>query len=44
MEFVVEVSVQWQSSGVKRTESWTTIMLRELPFGARMRRLVGTGV
>ena len=43
MEFVVEVNVQWQSSGVKKTEVWTTIMLRELPFGARMRRLVGTG-
>lgn len=42
-EYVVEINVQWQSSGVKKNESWTTIMLREQQFGARMRRLIGTG-
>ncbi len=42
-EYVVEVNVQWQSSGVKKSETWSTIMLREVPFGARMRKLLGSG-
>ncbi|QDV06469.1 general secretion pathway protein J [Planctomycetes bacterium Poly30] len=42
-EYIVEVTVKWQASGVKKNETWTTIMLREQPFGARMRRLVGSG-
>ncbi|MDG1051003.1 MAG: prepilin-type N-terminal cleavage/methylation domain-containing protein [Planctomycetota bacterium] len=37
-EYVVEVVVNWSSSGVERAARWTTIMLREVPFGARMRR------
>jgi len=37
-EYVVEVAVTWSSSGVERAAKWTTIMLREVPFGARMRR------
>jgi hypothetical protein len=37
-EYVVEVRVRWESAGVNREETWTTIMLREVPFGARMRR------
>ena len=37
-EYIVQVSVRWQSAGVQRGETWTTIMLREVPFGARMRR------
>ncbi len=42
-EFIVEVNVQWQASGVKKSETWSTIMLREVPFGARMRKLIGAG-
>lgn len=43
-EWLVTVTVRWQSAGVRRTESWSTIMLREVPFGARMRRrFVATG-
>lgn len=42
-EYVVEINVQWQSSGVKKNETWTTLMLREQPFGARMRQLIGSG-
>ncbi|MEM9800512.1 MAG: hypothetical protein AAGA20_09300 [Planctomycetota bacterium] len=38
MEYVVDVSVRWQAAGINRSETWTTIMLREVPFGARMRR------
>lgn len=37
-EYFVDIEVRWQSAGVKRTASWTTIMLREVPFGARMRQ------
>jgi hypothetical protein len=37
-EYVVELVVTWSSSGVERAARWTTIMLREVPFGARMRR------
>ena len=37
-EYVVDIKVRWQSAGVKRDQVWTTIMLREVPFGARMRR------
>ncbi|MEM8712255.1 MAG: hypothetical protein AAGG01_14995 [Planctomycetota bacterium] len=42
-EYVVEVQVQWQTSGVKKSAKWTTILLREIPFGARMRTLIGSG-
>ena len=42
-EYVVEVHVQWESSGVKKSETWSTIMLREVPFGARMRKILGSG-
>jgi len=38
-EYLVTIRVEWRSRGVKREAEWTTIMLREVPFGARMRRL-----
>lgn len=37
-EYVVEISVSWSAAGVRRAARWSTIMLREVPFGARMRR------
>lgn len=37
-EYVVDIKVRWQAAGVRRSQTWTTIMLREVPFGARMRR------
>jgi len=37
-EYIVEVLVTWTSSGVERAATWKTLMLREVPFGARMRR------
>ncbi len=37
-EYLVTLTVRWQARGVKREARWTTIMLRELPFGARMRQ------
>lgn len=43
-EYAVTITAQWNSSGVKRTATWSTIMLREIPFGARMRqRFVPSG-
>lgn len=37
-EFAVTITIRWRSSGVARAASWETIMLREIPFGERMRR------
>ncbi|TDJ72429.1 MAG: hypothetical protein E2O39_06720 [Planctomycetota bacterium] len=38
LEYRVDVDMKWKSSGVQRTRRFTTIMLREIPFGERMRR------
>jgi prepilin-type N-terminal cleavage/methylation domain-containing protein len=37
-EYVVDVEVRWNTGGVKRAETWRTVLLREVPFGERMRR------
>lgn len=37
-EYLVDVTVSWEAEGVSRKERFTTLMLRELPFGERMRR------
>lgn len=33
LEYRVDVDMKWKSSGVQRTRRFTTIMLREIPFG-----------
>ena len=38
VEWLVGIVCEWRSGGVKRSAEWTTIMLREVPFGARVRR------
>ena len=38
LEYAVDVDLTWESSGVKRAASFQTILLREVPFGERMRR------
>ncbi len=38
-EYRVDVELAWQSRGVRRTQLFTTLLLREIPFGERMRRL-----
>jgi len=38
-EYRVDVELSWKSAGVQRTHRFTTILLREIPFGERMRRL-----
>ncbi|MDA1264067.1 MAG: prepilin-type N-terminal cleavage/methylation domain-containing protein [Planctomycetota bacterium] len=37
-EYVVEVEVQWESEGLRRSKTFQTLLLREVPFGERMRR------
>jgi len=37
-EYAVEVEVRWQAGGVQRAKTWRTVLLREVPFGERMRR------
>jgi hypothetical protein len=42
-EYRVDVDMRWKSSGVQRKRRFTTIVLREIPFGERMRRLFVEG-
>ena len=37
-EYRVDVEMSWETSGQKRSKKFTTILLREVPFGERMRR------
>ncbi len=37
-EYRVEIVMTWKSSGVRRARTFETLMLREIPFGERMRR------
>jgi len=37
-EYVVDIDVRWTTGGVQRTTTWRTVLLREVPFGERMRR------
>ena len=38
LEYRVDVEISWASSGTKRARTFTTILLREVPFGARLRQ------
>ncbi len=37
-EFAVDVEVFWEAAGVRRARKFTTLLLREVPFGERLRR------
>lgn len=37
-EYRVDVSMTWQSAGVRRHKSFQVLQMRELPFGERLRR------
>lgn len=39
----VDVELRWSSGGRARTRQFTTLLLREVPFGERMRRLFVSG-
>lgn len=38
LEYRVDVELTWDSGGVRRATSFRTLLLREVPFGERMRR------
>lgn len=38
LEYRVDVELAWRSAGVRRAHSFQTLLLREVPFGERMRR------
>jgi hypothetical protein len=38
LEYLVEVELAWRSAGVRRVRRFTTLMVRELAFGERLRR------
>jgi Tfp pilus assembly protein PilV len=37
-EFAVDVELSWEAGGVQRARKFTTLLLREVPFGERLRR------
>jgi len=38
LEYKVELRMRWSSAGVEREKVFTTILLRQIPFGERLRR------
>ncbi len=38
LEYKVELRLRWSSAGVEREKVFTTLLLREIPFGERLRR------
>lgn len=43
LEYRVDVEFTWESGGVRRERRFSTILLREIPFGTRLRRMIGKG-
>jgi len=43
-QYRVDVEMSWQSAGVRRARSFSTLLIRELPFGERLRRRVVEGL
>ena len=37
LEYKVEIAMHWSSAGVERERRFSTLLLRELPFGERLR-------
>lgn len=38
LEYKVELRMRWSSAGVEREKVFTTLLLRQIPFGERLRR------
>jgi prepilin-type N-terminal cleavage/methylation domain-containing protein len=38
LEYRVDVEIAWKTSGVRREKRFTTLLVREVPFGERLRR------
>lgn len=43
LEYRVDVEFTWESGGVRRERRFSTILLREVQFGTRLRRIIGKG-
>lgn len=43
-QYRVDVEMSWQSAGVRRARRFSTLLIRELPFGERLRRRFVEGV
>jgi len=43
LEYKVEVEIQWAVGGTTRSKTFTTLLLREVPFGERLRARVVEG-
>jgi prepilin-type N-terminal cleavage/methylation domain-containing protein len=44
LEYRVDVDMSWQSAGIRRERRFSTILLREIPFGERLRKQFVEGV
>jgi len=44
LEYRVDVEISWPSSGRKRSRTFSTLLLREVPFGARLRQRFVEGI
>jgi general secretion pathway protein I len=40
LEYRVDVDIRWAVSGTTRSKSFTTLLLREVPFGERLRQRI----
>jgi type II secretory pathway pseudopilin PulG len=38
LEYRVDVEASWETGGVRRSKRFTTLLIREIPFGERLRR------
>lgn len=38
LEYRVDVDMTWKSAGIQREKRFTTLLLREIPFGERLRK------
>ena len=38
VEYRVDIEIYWNNAGSKRSRKYTTLLLREVPFGERLRR------
>jgi hypothetical protein len=38
LEYRVDIELSWESAGVRRTSEFSTLLLRQIPFGERLRR------
>ena len=44
LEYRVDVEMSWTTKGSKRKRSFSTLLLRQVPFGTRLRRRFVQGI